>query len=125
MTCKIAINLQLHKSDLLRLKFDDVTNEADADALMKCHLYLPLDLLPKLEGTKFYFHEIIGFKVTDQRLGDIGTVHAILDNAAQPIFEIFKGQKQVLVPMIDSFIIEVNRKIFRNTLFINNKQIIK
>jgi 16S rRNA processing protein RimM len=32
-----------------------------------------------------------------------------LDNAAQPIFEIFKGQKQVLVPMIDSFIIEVNR----------------
>jgi len=26
------------------------------------------------------------------------------------IFEIFKGQNQVLVPMIDSFIIEVNRK---------------
>ena len=73
-------------------------------------VYLPLTMLPKLEGTKFYFHEIIGFKVTDQRLGDIGTVHAILDNAAQPIFEIFKGQKQVLVPMIDSFIIEVNRK---------------
>ena len=48
---------QLHKSDLLRLKFDDVTDEADADALMKCDLYLPLDSLPKLEGTKFYFHE--------------------------------------------------------------------
>ena len=100
----------LHKEKFLRVRFEDIQNEEDADEIMGSEIYLPLSMLPKLEGTKFYFHEIIGFKVTDQRLGDIGTVHAILDNAAQPIFEIFKGKKQVLVPMIDSFIIEVNRK---------------
>ena len=103
-------NSSLHKNDFLRVRFEDVDSEEEADKLIGLEVYLPLSMLPKLEGTKFYFHEIIGFKVTDQRLGDIGTVHAILDNAAQPIFEIFKGQKQVLVPMIDSFIIEVNRK---------------
>ena len=100
----------IHRDKFLRVKFEDVDTELDADNMKNLEVYLPLTMLPKLEGTKFYFHEIIGFKVTDQRLGDIGTVHAILDNAAQPIFEIFKGQKQVLVPMIDSFIIEVNRK---------------
>ena len=46
---------QLHKSDLLRLKFEDVTNEADADALMKCHLYLPLEFATKARGYKILF----------------------------------------------------------------------
>lgn len=100
----------IHKEKFLRVKFEDVDSEEEAENLLSSEVYLPLTMLPKLEGNKFYYHEIIGFKVIDQRLGDIGTVHAILDNAAQPIFEIFKGQKQILVPMIDSFIIEVNRK---------------
>ena len=34
---------QLHKSSLLRIKFEDVNTEADADAIMKSDLYLFLD----------------------------------------------------------------------------------
>jgi len=71
---------QLHKSDLLRLKFEDVDTEADADALMKTELYLPLELLPKLEGDKFYFHEVIGFKIKDQNFGDVGILKGINDS---------------------------------------------
>ena len=48
----------LHKSELLRVKFEDVNSEQDADSLLKCDLYLPLEFLPKLEDDKFYFHEI-------------------------------------------------------------------
>ena len=59
---------QLHKSNLLRLKLEDVSSESDADALLKKDLYLPLALLPKLEGNTFYFHEIIGFQVIDENL---------------------------------------------------------
>src|SRR5690554_3177527 len=50
---------QLHKSDLLRVRFENVESEADADALIKTDVYLPLEFLPKLEGNKFYFHEVI------------------------------------------------------------------
>ena len=39
---------QLHKSELLRVKFEDVDTEQDADSLLKCALYLPLEFLPKL-----------------------------------------------------------------------------
>lgn len=99
----------LHKDKFLRVKFEEVDSEADADNLLGSELYLPLTLLPQLEGNQFYYHEIIGFKVVDQRLGDIGTIHSIIENTAQPLFELFKGEKQILIPMIDDFIVEVNR----------------
>lgn len=99
----------LHKDKFLRVKFEDVDSEEEADNLLGSEVYLPLYMLPKLEGNQFYYHEIIGFKVIDQRLGDIGTVHAIIENTAQPLFEIYKADKQILIPMIDEFILEVNR----------------
>jgi 16S rRNA processing protein RimM len=99
----------IHKDKFLRVKFEDVDSEVEADNLLNSEVYLPLTMLPKLDGNKFYYHEVIGFKVIDKRLGDIGTIHSIIDNTAQPLFEIFKGEKQILVPMIDDFIIDVNR----------------
>ncbi len=101
---------QLHKSELLRLKFEDVDTEADADAIMKSGLFLPLDLLPKLEGNTFYFHEVIGFEIEDKNFGKVGTIKAINDATAQSLFEIDRDGTEILIPMNDEFIIEVNRK---------------
>lgn len=101
---------QLHKSNLLRLDFEDVDTEADADALLKCDLYLPLELLPKLEGNKFYFHEVIGFAMKDKNFGDVGIIKGINDSTAQALFEIDNNGTEILIPMNDEFIIEVNRE---------------
>lgn len=100
---------QLHKSDLLRIKFEDVDTEADADAIMKTNLFLPLEMLPKLEGNKFYFHEVIGFTITDKNFGNVGTLKAINDSTAQALFEIDRNGTEILIPMNDEFILEVNR----------------
>ncbi|MBC2844200.1 ribosome maturation factor RimM [Winogradskyella flava] len=101
---------QLHKSDLLRLKLEDVDTEADADALIKSELYLPLDLLPKLEGNKFYFHEVTGFKIKDINFGEVGIIKAINDSTAQALFEIDRDGIEILIPMNDEFIVKVDRK---------------
>jgi 16S rRNA processing protein RimM len=109
---------QLHKGDFLRVKFEDVDSEAEADEILGSEVYLPLSALPPLEGNQFYFHEIIGFAVEDQRLGPIGEIVGVNDTTAQPLFEIEWNTRQILVPMIDDFIIEVNRaqkKIILNT----------
>ena len=100
---------QLHKSELLRIKFEDVDTEADADAIMKSGLYLPMDLLPKLEGNKFYFHEVLGFTITDKKFGDVGILKSINDSTAQSLFEIDKDGIEILIPMNDEFIIKVDR----------------
>jgi 16S rRNA processing protein RimM len=102
-------NSSLHKNDFLRVKFEDVDTEEDADAIMGCELYLPLSFLPKLEGNQFYYHEVIGFEVEDQRLGVVGKIVSINDSTAQPLFEVLNGNVEMLIPMIDQFLIKVDR----------------
>ncbi|HMI07440.1 MAG TPA: ribosome maturation factor RimM [Flavobacterium sp.] len=100
----------LHKNDFLRIKFEDVDSEADADELLNCPIYLPLKMLPKLSGNKFYFHEVIGFEVEDKRLGVVGVIQSINDSTAQPLFEVLNGEVEILIPMIDHFLVEIDRK---------------
>jgi len=99
----------LHKGNQLRVQFEDVYSEEEADSILKCGIYLPLDLLPKLEGDKFYFHEVIGFKIIDAIFGEVGEIVHINDKAAQPLFEIDRKGKEIFIPMIDDFIKEVDR----------------
>ena len=101
---------RLHKSDLLRIDFEEVNEESDADRIMGSELYLPLILLPKLDGNKFYFHEVIGFTLLDSVHGDIGTIQSINDNTAQALFEVQKGDKQLLIPINDEIITKVDRE---------------
>jgi len=95
---------KLHKSEMLRIKFEDVDSEQDADDLMRADLYLPLDLLPEMGEDQFYFHEVIGYKVIDLNRGEIGVISAINDTTTQALFEIDFNGKQILIPMNDEFI---------------------
>ncbi len=101
---------RLHKSDLLRIDFEEVKTESDADRIMGSALYLPLSSLPKLTGDKFYYHEVIGFTVMDEVHGDIGIVQSVNDTTAQALFEVQKDDKQLLIPITDEIITKVDRE---------------
>ena len=101
---------QLHKSSLLRVQFEDIYDEASANAMLGTELFLPLDFLPPLEGNKFYYHEIIGFKVTDTRFGEVGVLVGVNDKTAQHLFVIEKLGKEILIPINDLFIKQVDRE---------------
>lgn len=100
---------QLHKSDVLRIKFEDVSTEGAAEELLKKEVYLPIDLLPKLEGNRFYYHEVIGFEVIDENFGPVGVISGINDTTAQALFEIDREGKEVLIPLNDDIIRSVDR----------------
>ena len=72
----------LSRSTMLRVHFEGVNNEEEADFIMKSGIYLPLNLLPKLKGNHFYFHEVIGFHVIDKIHGDVGIIVYINDKVA-------------------------------------------
>ena len=102
-------NCSLHKNDFLRVHFEDVNSEEDADAILGNGIYLPLKMLPKLSGNKFYFHEVVGFEIEDQRLGVFGVIQAVNDTTAQPLFEVLNGNVEMLIPMIDHFLVKIDR----------------
>lgn len=101
---------RLHKSQLLRIDFEEVNSEDDADKIMGSELYLPLSFLPELTGNKFYFHEVIGFRVLDSIHGDIGVIQSVNDTTSQALFEVLKDEKELLIPISDDIIAKVDRE---------------
>ncbi|HSV89085.1 MAG TPA: ribosome maturation factor RimM [Bacteroidales bacterium] len=92
------------------VSFQDVCDLEKARKLTGANLYLPIQLLPKLDGNAFYFHEIIGFQAIDMAYGHLGTVTSVLEYPGNPIFQIQAGKKEVLVPANDEFIQKLDRK---------------
>ncbi len=92
------------------VKFKGVQSATEAELLIGTSVYLPLTDLPPLKGkNKFYYHEVIGFTAIDINLGKIGIIKDIVDLTAQPVIQIMAGEKEILVPLIDEFIVEVNK----------------
>lgn len=104
------------KADIMRVQFEDVYTEADADILVKCGVYLPLKFLPKLTEDQFYYHEITGFELEDSRFGKVGTITRIDDSTAQPLFVIDHKGREILIPMVSEFIREIDKENKRVTV---------
>ena len=103
-------NSLLQKGNQLRIQFEDVYSEEDAEAILGAELYLPLEFLPELTGNKFYFHEIIGFSIEDTEKGVVGKIVGVNDTTAQPLFVVDFNGVEILIPMIDDFIKKVDRE---------------
>ena len=103
-----AVKVQFLVRNKATIVFEDVLPE-ESHTLVGKEAYLPLELLPKLEGNKFYFHEVKGFQVIDHEKGHVGYIHDILEYPGQPVFQILHEDKEMLLPVIDPFIEKVDR----------------
>ncbi len=83
-------------------------------------LYLPLSELPKLPEDRFYFHEVIGFKVIDILYGDIGICTSFLEISNNPLMSVDAAGKEVLIPANRQFISKVDRD--NHTIYINTPE---
>ena len=98
-----------YKNNSVRVKFEDVKNESEAMELINYEIFLPMEELPKLEGKKFYYHEVIGFKVIDINHGEIGEITHINDQTPQHLFVVKSSGKEILIPINDDFILDLDR----------------
>lgn len=91
------------------IKFDGIgPNECREFAQVE--LYLPLSQLPPLDGNRFYFHEVIGFTVIDERLGEIGTCQDFLEVSNNPIMQVNHNGTEILIPASQQFVTKVDRE---------------
>lgn len=97
------------KLDALNLAFKN-SSEALVDQSLGKSVFLPLATLPQLSGKQFYYHEIIGFNVFDEHDNDCGVIRSVNDQTAQNYFVTNLDGKEVVVPIIKDWILEVNRE---------------
>lgn len=96
--------------DKFFVSIQDVKTVEAASALTGKEVYLPLEMLPKLSGKQFYYHEVKGFVVVDEEKGELGPIAEVIEYPTQAIIQVFKDQKEILIPILDQVIQKVDRK---------------
>jgi len=98
-----------YKNNSIRVKFEDIIDEESATELINKEIFLPIDELPELSGKKFYYHEVIGYMIHDITAGEIGDIEYINDQTSQHLFVVNKNGKEILIPINDDFILNLDR----------------
>jgi 16S rRNA processing protein RimM len=101
---------QVKDKEIIWLKAEGFNTTDDIQNLIRKEIYLPLNLLPKLSGNKFYYHEIVGFKVIDEVHGEIGTIKDVIELPHQTILQIMKDYTEILVPLNNDILKLVDRE---------------
>jgi 16S rRNA processing protein RimM len=92
------------------IAFEDVDTIEQAERLINCGAYLPLDNLePITDETRFYFHEIVGYQVVDANAGELGTVRGVYAMNAQDLIAMDYQGKEVLIPINSEIVRTIDR----------------
>ncbi|MEZ4775167.1 MAG: ribosome maturation factor RimM [Bacteroidia bacterium] len=92
------------------LNLEGITTREQAENLTGTTLFYPAENLPALPDGNFYFFEVIGFAVEDQRHGPLGIVKDFADGPAQNLMIIDYQGFEVLVPITDEFVHQADKE---------------
>ena len=102
-------DLQFRGNNQFVIKLQDVYID-NVREFVQTELYLPLSRLPKLTGNRFYFHEVIGFQVVDEQLGEIGTCKGFMELTNNPLMQVDHDGTEILIPASSEFVTNVDRE---------------
>lgn len=101
--------VQPQTADRVLLKLKGVDRVEDAEPLRNAVLYRPLADLPALEEDQFYFHDVIGYTVVDESLGQLGTVEAFYELPQQDVMAMRYKDQEVLIPVADELVLRADQ----------------
>lgn len=102
--------IQLKNNGFATLRLEGVKDENTAKKIVRRDVFLPAELLPKLEGVHFYDHEVEGYKVFDSTHGEIGILEQVIDLKANPLLQVMKDDVEILIPLLEGLVKKVDRK---------------
>jgi 16S rRNA processing protein RimM len=97
-------------SGQFKVTFEGVRGAHAAEELIGANLFLPLTSLEPLSGKKFYYHEIIGFMISDKTNGEIGMIEDVIEFNVNPLAKVFQNESEILVPLTDDVIEKIDRQ---------------
>ncbi len=90
------------------IKFDDFQDPQSASILVGRDIYAPPGHLVDGSDESWDPDEFIGLLVRDEKHGDLGEVTALEGNAKNPVLVIMLGGQEVMVPLADEMIVDLN-----------------
>ncbi|MFI5323141.1 MAG: ribosome maturation factor RimM [Thermodesulfobacteriota bacterium] len=100
---------RLEKGSAL-LKLEGVDTIDKAEELVGCDVYIEKSRLPELEEGEFYWFELIGLETFTDDGKYLGQVENLIDRALQSVLVVKKDGKEILIPLSEPIIKEINLK---------------
>jgi 16S rRNA processing protein RimM len=96
-----------HKKNNLRIKFEDISTEAEADNLVKRDVYV---LKSEVDiDEEFSIKDLVSYTAFDDKdENEIGEIVNINTSTPQAFFEIIAENGQILIPVNEDWIIEID-----------------
>lgn len=109
------------------LKFVDVDNADDAQALVGCDVFFPKALTPEEAPTELQWSHFTGFDIYLQQADEasqtddadaryLGSVTRVDDTTPNVLFYVTTSQGEQLIPAVDDFIVDVDHAARRLTM---------
>ncbi|WP_247234569.1 ribosome maturation factor RimM [Telluribacter sp. SYSU D00476] len=102
------MNIQKQNKAIVRL--EDVDSIEQAQALVGSALYMPIEELEELGEGGFYYHQIQGYSVVDEALGELGIIRAIYTPNTQDLIAMDYQGSEVLIPIVDDIVISADHE---------------
>lgn len=90
-------------------KFEEFDHVDQVKPMVGAALFLPLSALPELKEDQYYFHELVGFTVIDENMGELGEVKVIYDLDTQDLIGMEYREKEVLIPIQEGILQKVDK----------------
>ena len=103
----IILSMTFHKNAAI-LKLKGVDTVEEAERLRGKPVYIDESELGELEEDEYYFHDLIGLSVYTESGDYLGKVEEVMERAIQSVLVIKNDQKELLVPMSEPIVKEIN-----------------
>lgn len=100
--------LLTQNNDLLTIKFEFINTPEQAARY--CGLSVLIERKKSAASKEFQPDSIIGYSVTDEEHGDIGTISGLLEMPQQILLQIDNNGREILIPVNDDFIKKIDQK---------------
>lgn len=106
LTGPIAITASRVQGKSAVVKFATIADRTAAEEIEGYEVLLLKEHLPKAKPGEYYWHQYEGKQLVDKDGALIGTVKELFNSGAQDILVVDTNNDDVLIPVIDDFIVE-------------------
>ena len=90
--------------------FEDVDTIEKAETLLRKKVYLPNAKMPEREEGDFYYEDLKGFIVRDEKVGELGEITEVLEYPQQFIAVVPYKFREVMFPLNDDIIVSIDEE---------------